>query len=67
MLTLTLADSLPTDGAEQVYRESVIDGTSTTALEVFATGSARTPFKAEWLDGNSNSAAPVVACPAPQL
>jgi hypothetical protein len=66
MLTLTLADNLPVDG-EQVYRESVIEGTGSTALEVFANGSARTPFKAEWLDGSTGTAPMLAAAPAVEV
>ena len=59
MLTLTLADDVPVDG-EQIYRESVV-GTGRTALEVFASESNRSPFKAAWLAGGADEATPVLA------
>jgi len=61
MLTLTLSESLPVDG-EQIYRESVL-GSGESVLEVFAPGSARTPFKPQWLEGGG--AVPVGNEPTP--
>lgn len=63
LLTLTLADSVPSNG-EAVYREAVI-GEGQTVVEIFGPGSARTPFKLAWLNGGNGDVLPVLGSHSP--
>jgi len=48
MLTVDLADSVPTQGTT-IYRESVV-APGKTAIEVFGDGGVHSPFQAAWLE-----------------
>jgi uncharacterized membrane protein YgcG len=63
LLTLTLADSVPSNG-EAVYREAVISE-GQTVVEVFSPDSARTPFKLSWLNDGGGDALPVMGSHSP--